>query len=138
MGGSARLQRDVLDRGATVVLVAYGINDIGWGVTADEQHKQKYLGALREILGTCRDRKVRVFICSAAITAELPDRAANGFLQAMCDDGLAQARAMGGAAIDVQRSMRNIQRRVLKANAEVGDPSKQARLHLADGVHLVR
>src|SRR5690348_7675549 len=30
-GGLARLQRDVFDRGATLLTVAYGINDIGWG-----------------------------------------------------------------------------------------------------------
>src|SRR3954467_3567005 len=30
-GGLARLKRDVFDKGATVVTVAYGINDIGWG-----------------------------------------------------------------------------------------------------------
>ncbi len=29
-GGAARFERDVLDQGATLVTVAYGINDIGW------------------------------------------------------------------------------------------------------------
>src|SRR3954462_7188111 len=31
-GGLARLERDAFERGATVLIVAYGINDIGWGV----------------------------------------------------------------------------------------------------------
>ena len=30
-GGLKRLERDVFERGATVLIVAYGINDIGWG-----------------------------------------------------------------------------------------------------------
>src|SRR5262249_53376609 len=30
-GGLRRIQRDVFDRGATVLIVAYGVNDIGWG-----------------------------------------------------------------------------------------------------------
>src|SRR5436309_4186322 len=35
-GGLARLQRDVFDRHATLLTVAYGINDIGWGGKADD------------------------------------------------------------------------------------------------------
>src|SRR6187551_2425270 len=34
-GGAARLERDVFSCGATVLTVAYGVNDIGWGVHAD-------------------------------------------------------------------------------------------------------
>src|SRR5438270_4191301 len=37
-GGLARLERDVFARGATVLTVAYGINDIGWGAKADDEH----------------------------------------------------------------------------------------------------
>src|ERR1043165_8713305 len=36
-GGLKRLQRDVLDKSATLVTVAYGINDIGWGGKADQE-----------------------------------------------------------------------------------------------------
>ncbi|HZJ14454.1 MAG TPA: GDSL-type esterase/lipase family protein, partial [Chthoniobacteraceae bacterium] len=35
-GGLARLDRDVFDRGATALFVAFGFNDIGWGVHADD------------------------------------------------------------------------------------------------------
>ena len=45
----------------------------------------------------CKARGVRVFICSAAITAEDPDRSEHGFLQAMCDEGMAVARVAGRA-----------------------------------------
>lgn len=34
-GGLARLDRDAFARGATVLFVASGFNDIGWGVYAD-------------------------------------------------------------------------------------------------------
>src|SRR5262249_6912141 len=42
-GGLARLEQDVFKRGATVLTVAYGVNDIGWGLKADKEHKKKYL-----------------------------------------------------------------------------------------------
>src|SRR5262245_25471940 len=91
-GGLKRLERDVFAYGATVLVVAYGVNDIGWGTKADDEHKRIYLDAIQGIVERCRQRRVRVFICSAAITAEDPDTAERGFLQRMCDEGLALAR----------------------------------------------
>src|SRR6186713_1880453 len=38
-----RLDRDVFGHGATVVTVALGVNDIGWGMKADAEHQQLYL-----------------------------------------------------------------------------------------------
>jgi lysophospholipase L1-like esterase len=134
-GGLNRLDRDVFTEGATVLIVAYGVNDIGWGTRADEAHKQLYLESIRGIVKACRQRGVRVFVCSAAITAEDPDRSEHGFLQAMCDEGMAIARSLGEQAIDVQRTMRKIQRTVLKANVAAKPQDRQA-FHAADGVHL--
>src|SRR5260370_39005868 len=135
-GSLERLEKDVFGQGATLVTVAYGVNDIGWGFKADEAHKQAYLKAIGEIVERCKQRGVRAFICSAAITSEDPDKAEQGFLQKMCDDGLALANAKGAGTIDVQRSMRAVQRRMLAANAKESDKTKQARLHVEDGVHL--
>src|SRR4051812_30470075 len=41
-GGFKRLDRDVFQNRVTVLTVAYGINDIGWGLRADAEHKQQY------------------------------------------------------------------------------------------------
>ena len=135
-GGLARLGRDVLDRQATVVIVAYGVNDIGWGVHADAQHKKVYLDAIRGIVEQCKKRKVRVFICSAAVTSADPAKSENSFLQKMCDEGMAIARDLGEHSIDVQRSMRAIQKRVWAFNASLKDNKGKVSLHAADGVHL--
>src|SRR4051812_12071949 len=62
-GGLKRLDRDVFARGATVVIVAYGVNDIGWGGKADAEHKQIYLDSIRGIVERCKGRGVRAFIC---------------------------------------------------------------------------
>ena len=104
-GGLKRLDRDVFANHATLLTVAYGINDIGWGTKADEEHKQLYLASIRGIVEACRKHGVRVYICSAPVTAEDPDKADNGFLQKMCDEAMALSRSLGGGAIDVQRSM---------------------------------
>ncbi|HPD32682.1 MAG TPA: GDSL-type esterase/lipase family protein [Phycisphaerae bacterium] len=135
-GGAARLERDVLGHGATLVTVAYGVNDIGWGGKADDEHKQKYLDGIRDIVTQCRSRGVRVFICSAAITGADPDKSENDYLQRMCDEGMALSRSLGGGAIDVQRSMREIQKRIWAANHEAKDDKDKHTLHAADGIHL--
>src|SRR5215470_14860878 len=42
-GGLARFDRDVLVHRPTVVIVAYGFNDIGWGLKGNEDSKRLYL-----------------------------------------------------------------------------------------------
>lgn len=135
-GGLERLERDVFAHQATVLTVAFGMNDIGWGVHADAEHRQAYLDAVRGIVSECRKRGVRVWLCSAAITGADPNTSETSFLQSMCDEGMALSRSLGGEAIDVQRTMREIQKRVWKFNESITDPEKKYSLHAADGVHL--
>ena len=131
-----RLQRDAFDEGATVITVALGVNDIGWGMKATAENKQRYLDGIRAIVEQCRAHKVRPIICSPAITAEAPDKAERGFLQAMSDEGLALATTMGATTIDIQRGMREVQRRIVAANQGEPEARKHVALHAPDGVHL--
>lgn len=135
-GSLDRLERDVFSKGATVVTVAFGINDIGWGTKANAETKQKYLDGIRTIVTRCQERKVRPVICSPAITAEAPETAEKGFLQTMTDEGMALARSLGAETIDLQRGMRAIQVKILEANRAEPDESKHSTLHVKDGVHL--
>lgn len=135
-GGLKRLQRDVLDKKATLLTVAYGINDIGWGGKADEEHRKLYLDGIRGIVEQCKANHVRVFICAPAATAGDPDKSADDFLQKMCDAGMAISRDAGEGAVDVLREMRKIQRRIKEANAQETDPKKRTTLHAEDGIHL--
>ena len=80
---------------------------------------------------------MRVFICSEPITNDAPDKAENGFLQKMCDDGLPLACALGTGAIDIQRPMHEVQKRVLAHNKTIKDSARHVKLHAADGVHLI-
>jgi lysophospholipase L1-like esterase len=130
-----RLDRDVFAKGATVITVAFGINDIGWGTKADEEHKKLYLDGIRTIITRCREKNVRPIICSPAITEGDPDEAEQGFLQKMTDEGLALAKSMGAETIDLQRGMRAIQRSVIESNKSA-KPGDQVHLHVKDGIHL--
>ncbi|HVJ84343.1 MAG TPA: GDSL-type esterase/lipase family protein, partial [Caulifigura sp.] len=136
-GGLARLKEDVFDRGTTVLTVAYGINDIGWGTKADDEHRNLYLNSLREICRQCKEKNVRVYICSAAATASDPDKSENDYLKQMCDEGMQIGRDHGAGAIDVQGEMRKIQRKIKEANdREKPEKDKEHTLHAKDGIHL--
>lgn len=141
-GGAKRLERDVFSLGATVVTVAFGTNDIGWGALADDAHKQQYLNGIRSIVTQCRARGVRVYVCSAAVTGADPTKSEDSFLQQMCDEGLQLSRDLGGQAIDVQRSMREIQKRIWAHNERLAADKQKDRdkdkvaMFAADGVHL--
>jgi lysophospholipase L1-like esterase len=130
-----RLERDVFSKGATVVTVAFGVNDIGWGTKADEEHKKRYLDGIRTIVTRCQEKKVRPIICSPAILHQDPDEGEQGFLQKMTDEGMALAKSMGAETIDLQRGMRAIQRKVVESNKRA-KPEDQVRLHVKDGIHL--
>ncbi|MDR3621232.1 MAG: GDSL-type esterase/lipase family protein [Paludisphaera borealis] len=136
-GGLKRLDRDVFPLKPTVVIVAYGVNDIGWGMKADDEHKKAYLDGIRGIVEACKAHGARAYVCSAAATAEAPETAEHGYLQTMCDEGMALARSLGGRSIDVQRSMRAVQRRMAEGKAKADPKDKDGHtLHVADGVHL--
>lgn len=131
----SRLDRDLFSKNPTIVTVAFGINDIGWGTKADAEHKQAYLDGIREIIRRCQEKGIRPVICSPAITAENPDIAEKGYLQTMTDEGMALAKSLGAETIDIQRGMREIQRRVLDSNRGK-KPEEEQHLHIKDGVHL--
>lgn len=137
-GAVERLEKDVFGRGITLLTVAYGVNDIGWGAKADDEHRQAYLDGIATIVKECKKRGVRVYICSAAVTASDPFKSEDDYLQKMCDDGMQLARELGGNSIDVQRTMREIQKKVWEANrnADASTPAEKHTLHAADGVHL--
>jgi len=135
-GAVKRLDSAVFDRGATLVTVAYGINDIGWGGKADDAHRKLYLDSIREIVNQCKIHHVRVFICSAAATASDPDKSADDFLQKMCDEGMKISRDAGEGSIDVLRTMRQCQHRMKASNDRQADPKKKQSMHFEDGIHL--
>jgi lysophospholipase L1-like esterase len=131
-----RLDHDVFVHLPTVVIVAFGVNDIGWGLKADDEHKKNYLDGVRTLIAECQKRKIRVFLCSAAVTAADPAKSDNDFLQKMCDEGMDLARELGEKSIDVQRTMRAIQKKIWAHNDKLKDGAKKTMLHAADGVHL--
>jgi lysophospholipase L1-like esterase len=100
-GGLARLQRDVFDRGATVLFVTYGVNDICWGLCDDDAHRQAYFDAIVRIVVECINRGVRVYVTTYPYLG-----AANTALHDMTAVGMALSRYGGQSGIDIYDTMK--------------------------------
>ncbi len=99
--GLARLQRDVFDRGATVLVVTYGINDICWGVCADDAHKQAYYQATIDTVVQAVNHGVRVYVTSYPYTGfDFP------VLHDMTNVGTLIAIYLGQHGIDIYPTMK--------------------------------
>jgi lysophospholipase L1-like esterase len=135
-----RLERDVFARGANVVVVLFGINDISWGNYAGPEFQKTFLDYTLKIVDACRAKGLKVYVASYPITGSPYGAKAQdpylklvygltstdtSSLQRLGDETLRLARQHGALTIDVQREMRRVRDRALKA-----------KFHQEDGVHL--
>lgn len=141
-GGAARLQAHVFDRGATVVVVTFGINDILWGFLATPEGRQRYLDGIRDIVVACRDRAkpVRVILNSYPLTNGAPGQTepspTQQFLQAMSLDAFALATSLAPGLVqtnDVFAAMWDVFVNGPKTSGLWGD---RPAIGKSDGVHL--
>jgi isoamyl acetate esterase len=67
-----RLQKDVLDKKPTVVVIYIGINDVWHGESdpAKGTPKDKFEGGLKEIIGKITDSGARVLLCTPSVIGE--------------------------------------------------------------------
>lgn len=68
----ARLDRDVLARNPTAVVIYIGINDVWHWAMAEHQGttKEAYESGLRSIIGTLQQRGARVILCTPTVIGE--------------------------------------------------------------------
>jgi lysophospholipase L1-like esterase len=72
-----RLERDVLAKKPTVVVIYIGINDV-WHGEKDPKRgtsKDKFEAGLKEIIGKIKDAKARVILCTPSVIGEKTDGA---------------------------------------------------------------
>ena len=125
-----RADHDVFDKGASVVIVAFGPDDIALGGNPETWRRDSHLRGIRRIVEKCHELGVRPFICSPPVAAGDPDSPANRRIRALAAEGLELARSLGAGAIDVQQGMLEIQSRL------AAEPQNRTRLHTDDGLHL--
>ncbi len=73
-GGLKRLERDVFGQGATVLTVAYGINDIGWGMKADAWEPGGPWDAQAGVVKELTEARDRITVSDLLRNQFLPER----------------------------------------------------------------
>ena len=71
----ARLDKDVLAKKPTVVVIYIGINDVWHGEKdpAKGTSKEKYEAGLRDVIKRCQDAGARVVLCTPSVIGEKND-----------------------------------------------------------------
>ena len=68
-----RLQKDVLDKDPTVVVIYIGINDVWHSTSGHGTPIDEFESGLREIIGKIKDDGARVFLCTPSTIGEKAD-----------------------------------------------------------------
>ena len=128
-----RLQRDVLAKKPTVVVIYIGINDVWHGENdpARGTSKEKYEAGLKEIIGKIQKAGARVIVCTPSVIGE--KKGGGNKLDARLDEYAALSRKVakdtGSQLCDLRKAFQTY---LDKHNSE----DKEAGILTGDRVHL--
>lgn len=128
-----RLDRDVLAKKPTVVVIYIGINDV-WHGEKDPKRgtsKEKFEAGLKEIIGKIKDAKARVILCTPSVIGEKTggSNALDGKLDEYADISRRVAREEKVQLCDLRRAFLE---QLKKTNAD----NKERGILTSDRVHL--
>ena len=126
-----RLQKDVLDKKPTTVVIYIGINDVWHSQNGRGTSKKDYREGLERIIGKIKDGGAKVWLCTPSVIGEKAD--GSNPLDKMLDEYCAISRDVAQAnhcgVIDLRKAFLNY---LKETNAE----NKGKGILTNDGVHL--
>lgn len=128
-----RLERDVLAKKPTVVVIYIGINDV-WHGEKDPKRgtsKDKFEAGLKEIIGKIKDAQARVILCTPSVIGEKAD--GSNKLDAQLDEYAALSR---GVARDENVQLCDLRRAFLDYLKKHNTENKERGILTTDRVHL--
>jgi lysophospholipase L1-like esterase len=126
-----RLQRDVLDKKPTVVVIYIGINDV-WHWNRDAgTTKEDYEAGLRDVIGRCQQAGARVVVCTPSVIGERID-GSNQFDE-MLDQYAAISRKV---AAELSCQLVDLRKHFLRHLKEHNTDNAERGVLTTDGVHL--
>ncbi len=128
-----RLDKDVLAKKPTVVVIYIGINDVWHGEKdpAKGTPKDKYEAGLKEIIGKCQDAGARVILCTPSVIGEKGDGSNN--LDEKLDAYAAISRAV---AKDTKAHLCDLRKAFLDYEKKNNKDNKEKGVLTSDRVHL--
>lgn len=126
-----RLQRDVLDKKPTVVLIYIGINDVWhWNRNAGTK-KEDFETGLIDLIQRCQDAGARVVLCTPSVIGEKTD-GSNQF-DKMLDEYSAVSRKV---AEQMKAGLLDLRQKFLTRLQEINKANQEKNILTTDGVHL--
>jgi lysophospholipase L1-like esterase len=126
-----RLQKDVLDKHPTVVVIYIGINDVWHSIRDNGTPKDVYAAGLRRIISKIKEAGARVLLCTPSVIGEKTD--GSNPLGKMLDEysqaSREAAKETKSQLVDLHEDFQNYLNEHNKDNAEKG-------VLTTDGVHL--
>ena len=126
-----RLDKDVLARKPTLVVVYIGINDVWHGEKdpARGTPKDKFEGGLKEIVKKIQDAGAKVVICTPTVIGEKKENKLDPLLDEYADLSRGVAKETGSPLCDLRKAFRD---HLAKTNAD----DKEKGVLTYDRVHL--
>ena len=128
-----RLQKDVLDKKPTIVVIYIGINDVWHGQDdpAKGTSKEKFEAGLKEIIGKIQDGKGQVLLCTPSVIGEKTDgkNKNDAKLDEYADISRSVAKELKIPVCDLRKAFQDYLKDKNNKNAEKG-------VLTGDGVHL--
>jgi lysophospholipase L1-like esterase len=128
-----RLQKDVLDKKPTIVVIYIGINDVWHGQDdpAKGTSKEKFEAGLKEIIGKIQDGKGQVLLCTPSVIGEKTDgkNKNDAKLDEYADISRAVAKELKIPVCDLRKAFQDYLKDKNDKNVEKG-------VLTGDGVHL--
>ncbi len=126
-----RLDRDVLAKKPSVVVIYIGINDVWHSQNGRGTPKDEFEAGLKRIIGKLQEAGARVLLCTASVIGEKTDGAnkLDAMLDEYCEIGRGVAKETKAGLIDLRSAF------LTRLRAQNPDNKEQGLL-TTDGVHL--
>ena len=127
----ARLQKDVIDKKPTAVVVYIGINDVWHSENGKGTSKDDFKNGLMEIVNDIRKADSKVLLCTASVIGEKTNGSnpLDAMLEEYCEISRSVAAEMNVPVIDLRREFMEY---LKKNNPE----NNRKNILTSDGVHL--
>jgi len=128
-----RLEKDVLAKKPTLVIIYIGINDVWHGERdpAKGTSKEKFESGLKEIIGKIKDRGARVVVCTPSVIGE--KKAGANSLDSKLDEYSEISRKV---AMDTKSDLCDLRKAFLDHLTKNNESNKESGILTGDRVHL--
>ena len=126
-----RLDKDVIDKNPTIVVIYIGINDVWHSRSGRGTNKEDFRSGLEDVIGRVHDAGAKAILCTASVIGEKTD--GTNSLDEMLDEYCNISR---NVAADLNVQMIDLRKAFLSYLKEKNPENKEKKILTTDGVHL--